>query len=189
MAHRDGHHEHAPLKNKQKAVGTGVSLRRDDNDRVVQAEDMRKSHMMASLWDDLKIGVDIGHFGRLLFCIVARHFMEEEQIIKLLTSGQQMLPEDAQAMLLNVNERNYNPPRPSVIRKWQQKQRYKIIPDEHAHDLAYGNLYSELRFPQEIYDQVGEFYKEAAKDVGAPGAKKKAPAKKKKKARNRTRPH
>jgi hypothetical protein len=185
MARTESHKPHAFLKDKEKAVGTGVNLRRDDTGRVVQAEDLRESPMMASLWDDLKIGVDVGHFGRLLFCIVARHFMQEDEIIKLLSNGDNMVPEDAQAMLLNVNERNYNPPRPAVIRKWQERQGYKIIPVEHQHDLAYGNLYSELRFPREIYEQVGEFYKQAAKDVGTPGAKKKATKKKKTKARKR----
>ncbi len=154
--------KHAFLQDPNKAVGHAVGDRREEN-QPIQAEDMRRSQMMARLWDDLEKGVDVGHFGRLLFTMVARHYMNETQVITLLSRN---IPvEDAQAMLLLVNSRNYNPPKPNKIRKWQEKQDYKIIPPEKAHDLAWGNVYKELRLPMEIYSQVQDFYKEAVRGI------------------------
>lgn len=181
MTDNKTHHQEGHLKNTKKAVGTAVNARRDENDgRVVQAEDLRKSPMMAKLWDDLQNKVDIGHFGRLVFTIIARHYLSEDELIRLLANNLEV--EDAQVLLLEVNERNYNPPRPSVIRKWQLRQAYRIIPPDQEHNLAWGNVYAELKLPQEIYDQVGGFYKEQAKglDLPSPGKQttKKKPRKK-----------
>ena len=37
-------------------------------------EELRKDSMMAHLLDSLEAGKDIGHYGRLVFAMVARHF-------------------------------------------------------------------------------------------------------------------
>src|SRR6185437_5400504 len=47
--------------------------------------DLRKSPMMAHLLDALNDGKDIGHYGRLTFVMVARHFMDEEDLVTLLS--------------------------------------------------------------------------------------------------------
>ena len=41
-------------------------------------EDLRNNGMMSHLLDSLEKGQDIGHYGRLLFAMVARLFLEEE---------------------------------------------------------------------------------------------------------------
>lgn len=42
-----------------------------------RSENLRDSALMAHLLDALEAGQDIGHYGRLTFAMVARHFMEE----------------------------------------------------------------------------------------------------------------
>jgi hypothetical protein len=39
--------------------------------------ELRKNEMMAHLMDALSQGQDIGHYGRLAFVMVARHFLSE----------------------------------------------------------------------------------------------------------------
>lgn len=163
-------HEQGILKDPEKVEGTGVNTRRSDESRVIQSTDLRESAMMARLWDDLAAGVDIGHFGRLVFTMIGRHYIDEPELIDLLSKNFESVDE-ARALLLEVNARNYNPPRRDVILQWQERQEYKIIPLIYAHDLHWGNVYSELKLPKEIYNQVQNFYKEAAK-VLAPEEKK-----------------
>lgn len=148
------HHHPAPLKNKDHAVGTGVNENRSSE--PVRSEDMRASAMMDRLWTDLSKGTDVGHYGRLVFCMIARHFLDEKEIIKLL--GKSVPTEEAAAMLVEVNRTNYSPPRPAKIRQWQKNQQYKIIPEDK--DQSWGNVYTELQLPQEIYENVTNFYKD-----------------------------
>jgi hypothetical protein len=44
-------------------------------------EELRQEPMMAHLLDALDRGQDIGHYGRLVFVMVGRHFMQDEEII------------------------------------------------------------------------------------------------------------
>ena len=50
------------------------------------ADDLRRSPMMAHLLDALEAGTDVGHYGRLVFAIVARHFLDEGELVGLLAS-------------------------------------------------------------------------------------------------------
>src|SRR5215216_5473696 len=55
------------------------------NERTVMSlEALRKNGMMNRLLEALDKGKDIGHYGRLVFAMVARHFIEEEELIELL---------------------------------------------------------------------------------------------------------
>ncbi len=44
-------------------------------------EDLKKNAMMAHLLDALDHKKDIGHYGRLVFTMVARHFLSEEEVV------------------------------------------------------------------------------------------------------------
>jgi hypothetical protein len=48
-------------------------------------EALRKDSMMAHLLDSLEAGKDIGHYGRLVFAMVARHFLPEDEVVGWLT--------------------------------------------------------------------------------------------------------
>jgi len=92
--------------------------------------------------------------------IVARHFLDEGEIVKLL-SGQPGFDETgAQAMLMQVNARGYNPPKRQTILEWQSQQAFQICPT--PDDPNSCNLYRELRFPEEVYERIGEFWIEKA---------------------------
>jgi len=41
--------------------------------------------MMNHMLDALEQGEDIGHFGQLTFVMVARYFVDDEEIVELLT--------------------------------------------------------------------------------------------------------
>ena len=121
---------------------------------------LRESPTMARLLAALEDGTDVGHFGRLTFAIVARHFLSEEELIGLLASQPEQDEASARALLLSVQQHDYNPPRRERLLEWQKKQDFALLPD--ADDPASGNLYRELRFPDGIYDHIKDFWEEKA---------------------------
>lgn len=46
---------------------------------------LKKNPMMRHLVEALQEGTDIGHYGRLVFAMVARHFMSPEELAELLS--------------------------------------------------------------------------------------------------------
>ena len=121
---------------------------------------LRESPTMARLLDALEEGTDIGHFGRLTFAIVARHFLGEEELVKLLAAQPEQDEASARALVLQVRQRDYNPPRRERLLEWQGQQDFPLLVD--ADDPAGGNLYRELRFPEGIYDHIHDFWEEKA---------------------------
>lgn len=129
-------------------------------DAAGRSDDLRDSPMMARLLDALKQGTDIGHYGQFTFVSVARHFMQEEEIVQLLAQQPDMDEEKARALTLQVRERDYNPPRRERILEQQTHQEFQLIPD--PSDQEMGNLYRELRFPDGLYEQIDHYYEEKA---------------------------
>src|SRR5688500_490255 len=125
---------------------------------------LRDSPMMAHLLDALRDGKDIGHYGRLVFAMVARHFVEERELIKLLADQPGMDAEKARAMVLQVQGRDYNPPKREMVLEWQAQQEFPICPN--PDDPAACNVYRELKFPDEVYESIGEFWEEKAEATG-----------------------
>jgi hypothetical protein len=123
-----------------------------------QEAELRKSNMMAHLLDAVENGTDIGHYGRLVFTMVARYFLDDDRIIQLLKKQPGMDEESARVLLLQVQERDYNPPKREKILAWQSQQDFPICPD--ADDPGACNVYKDLQFPQELYDRIGEFWEE-----------------------------
>ena len=77
----------------------------------VQSDNLRDSPMMAHLLDALQDGKDIGHFGRLTFAMVARHFLDEEEMVRLLSKQPDQDEASVKSLLRQVEERDYNPPK------------------------------------------------------------------------------
>jgi hypothetical protein len=125
-----------------------------------RSTDLRDSPMMAHLLDALEAGTDIGHYGRLVFAMVARHFMDEDELVGLLAKQPGQDETQARAMLMQVQARDYNPPKRERILEWQAQQDFPICPDPDNPSAC--NVYSELRFPDRIYDHINEFYVEQA---------------------------
>jgi hypothetical protein len=128
-----------------------------------RSENLRDSPMMAHLMDALQAGTDINHYGRLTFAMVARHFLDEDELVKLLANQPDHGEEDARALLRQMEARNYNPPKRERILEWQAQQDFPICPT--PDDPGSCNVYSELRFPDDIYHQIGEFWEERAQEA------------------------
>jgi hypothetical protein len=116
---------------------------------------LRNDSMMAHLMDSLDAGKDIGHYGRLVFAMVARHFLSSDEVVGWLTRDSDFSQEQATLMLRQVEGRDYNPPRRDRIVAWQAEQQFPILP--HPEDPDCGNLYRTLKFPESIYHHIEEY--------------------------------
>src|SRR2546428_2246196 len=93
------------------------------------ASDLRKNDMMAHLLDALQAGKDIGHYGRLVFAMVARHFMDEDELERWLRKDPDFSEEQARALCLQVQGRDYSPPKRQRILEWQAQQEVPNCPN------------------------------------------------------------
>ena len=118
-------------------------------------EDLRKDAMMAHLLDALDEGKDIGHYGRLVFTIVARHFLSEDEVVEHLQKDKDFSEEQARDLLSQVQARDYNPPRREKILEYQAQQNFPIIPNPDDPDA--GNVYRDLRFPDRVFEHISEY--------------------------------
>src|ERR1700734_2985704 len=107
--------------------------------------ELRKDSMMAHLLDSLQAGRDIGHYGRLVFAMVARHFIARQQVLALLVRDPDFGEAEAVNMLRQVEGKDYNPPKRDRILEWQSQQEFPILPNPDDPDC--GNLYRNLKFP------------------------------------------
>ncbi|HEY7064233.1 MAG TPA: hypothetical protein VII06_22325 [Chloroflexota bacterium] len=67
---------------------------------------------------------------------------------------------EARSMVLQVQGRDYNPPKRERILAWQAQQEFPICPT--PDDPQACNVYRELRFPESVYEQIGEYWEEKA---------------------------
>jgi hypothetical protein len=119
---------------------------------------LRKDSMMAHLLDSLEAGKDIGHYGRLVFAMVARHFLPEDEVVGWLTRDKDFSEEQAEVMMRQVESRDYNPPKRERIVEWQAQQEFPILPNPEDPDC--GNLYRNLKFPEAVYEHIGHYQEE-----------------------------
>jgi hypothetical protein len=125
-----------------------------------RSDNLRDSPMMAHLLDALEAGTDIGHYGRLTFAMIARHFLDEEELVGLLASQPGYDETQARSLVLQVQGRDYNPPKRERILEWQAQQDFPICPT--PDDPQSCNVYRELRLPDSVYEHIGEFWEEQA---------------------------
>lgn len=121
-------------------------------------EDLRQSPMMEHMLEALENGEDIGHYGRLTFAMVARYFMDNEELVKLLTRDDDESEREARALVQQVEEKGYNPPRRERILQWQEEQDFDICPTPDEPDSC--NVYNELTFPDGLYQDIEEYREE-----------------------------
>jgi hypothetical protein len=118
-------------------------------------EDLRQSPMMSHMLDALDEGQDIGHYGRLVFTMVGRHFVGKDELVELLTKDHDADEGEIRAMVQQVEEKDYSPPRRERILEWQSQQDFQICPDPDDPDAC--NVYNELQFPDEVYESIQEY--------------------------------
>ncbi|WP_047866408.1 hypothetical protein [Rubrobacter aplysinae] len=121
-------------------------------------EDLRQSPMMERMLEALENGEDIGHYGRLTFAMVARYFVDNEELVKLLARDDDESEREARAMVQQVEDKGYNPPRRERILQWQKEQDFEICPTPDDPDSC--NVYNELTFPDTLYQDIEEYREE-----------------------------
>jgi len=121
-------------------------------------EELRTNSMMAHLLDALGRGEDIGHYGRLVFAMIARHFGTNDEVVAALRQDKDFSGDDARALLAQVEQADYSPPKRAKIMEYQAQQEFPIIPDPGDPDA--GNVYRDLKFPDHVYEHIAE-YREA----------------------------
>ena len=127
-----------------------------------RSEELRASPMMAHLLDALDEETDIGHYGRLVFVMIARFFLDEDELVRLLAQQPGQSEEDARALVAQVRQHDYNPPARERIVEWQARQDFPICPN--IVDPQACNVYRELQFPEGIYDNIQEFWEERTEE-------------------------
>jgi hypothetical protein len=122
--------------------------------------DLRKNDMMAHLLDALEQGKDIGHYGRLVFAMVARHFVGDGELVKLLGRDKSFGEEAARTLVAQVQSRDYNPPKRQKIMEFLEQQKFPICPNADDPDAC--NVYKDLQFPETVYAKINEYYQQKA---------------------------
>jgi hypothetical protein len=126
----------------------------------MSVEDLRQSPMMSHMLDALDNGEDIGHYGRLVFAMVGRHFVSNDELVELLLKDRDAEEGEIRAMVQQVEEKGYSPPRRERILEWQSQQDFQICPNPDDPDAC--NVYNELQFPDEVYESIQEYREEKA---------------------------
>ena len=119
-------------------------------------EELRKNDMMAHLLDALDQKKDIGHYGRLVFAMVARHFLSEDELIGYLTKDSDFNETEARSLYQQVQGKDYNPPKRDRVLQWQEQQDFPICPNPDDPDAC--NVYKDLQFPEHVYEHISEYY-------------------------------
>jgi hypothetical protein len=123
-------------------------------------EDLRRSPTMDHLLRALEQGEDIGHYGRLTFAMDARYFVEPEELVSLLAQDKDTDEAKARALVQQVVDRGYSPPRRERILEWQAKQDFPICPNPDDPDAC--NVYRDLEFPEAMYEHIEEYREQKA---------------------------
>jgi hypothetical protein len=118
-------------------------------------EDLRQSPMMAHMLDALDNGEDIGHYGRLVFAMIGRHFVSNDELVELLTKDHDADEQAIRAMVQQVQDKGYSPPRREKILEFQNQQDFEICPNPDDPDAC--NVYNELQFPDDVYESIQEY--------------------------------
>ena len=126
--------------------------------------ELRKNGMMAHLIDALSQGQDIGHYGRLVFVMVARHFLSSDELFNQLQLDPSLDEEKARALIEQVVSKGYSPPSREKVLEFQKQQQFPICPNPKDPDAC--NVYKDLKFPPEVYDSITEYHEEKAEAAG-----------------------
>jgi hypothetical protein len=118
-------------------------------------DDLRQSPMMAHMLDALDNGEDIGHYGRLVFAMIGRHFVSNDELVELLTKDHDADEQEIRAMVQQVEDKGYSPPRREKILEFQNQQDFEICPNADDPDAC--NVYNELQFPDDVYASIQEY--------------------------------
>ncbi len=120
--------------------------------------DLRDSDMMVHLLDALEKGEDIGHYGRLVFTMVAQYFADEEDVIRELQKDQDFSEQAARSLCQQVKDKAYSPPSRDTVLDYQKHQAFPICPNASDPDAC--NVYKDLTFPDSVYENISDYQAE-----------------------------
>ncbi len=123
-------------------------------------DDLRQNKMMTHLLESLEDGKDIGHYGRLVFTMVARHFVSNDELVDLLAQDKDEDKDEARGLVQQVEDADYSPPSRDTILGYHKQQDFPILPD--ADDPDVGNVYQDLTFPDHVYESIAEYREQKA---------------------------
>jgi hypothetical protein len=123
-------------------------------------EELQKNSMMAHLISSLEAGKDIGHYGRLVFAMVARHFLSREELLAMLTKDSDFSESQANLLVRQVEGKDYNPPKRERVLAWQKEQEFPICPNPEDPDSC--NVYKDLNFPDHVYEHIQDYVEQKA---------------------------
>ena len=92
--------------------------------------------------------------------MVARHFLSEPELIEYLQKDKDFTEQEARSLYLQVQSKDYNPPRRERILQWQSQQEFPICPNPDDPDAC--NVYKDLQFPEEVYEHISEYHEHKA---------------------------
>jgi hypothetical protein len=124
-------------------------------------EELRNSAMMSRLLDAMDRGEDIGHYGRLVFVMVSRYFLSEDELIQHLTKDPDCDEGKARSIIQQVEAHGYNPPKTGRILEWMDQQDFAICDTSEGTESC--NVYKSLKFPHEVYDKIASYYQSDAR--------------------------
>lgn len=141
-----------------------VASTRGQNPEKAGVEALRSNGIMSYLLESLEAKKDIGHYGRLVFAIIARHFMSEDELEQKLCMNPDFDESQAKALIRQVQSRDDNPPRPDRTREWQSQQEFPICPNVDDPDAC--NVYRDLKFPDHIYENIQHYQEKKVEAEG-----------------------
>lgn len=87
--------------------------------------------------------------------MIGRHFVGNDELVGLLAKDHDADEGEIRALVQQVEEKGYSPPRREKILEYQSQQDFPICPDPDA-----CNPYAELQFPDEVYEAIQEYREE-----------------------------
>ena len=87
--------------------------------------------------------------------VVAHHFFDIEELVEWLAKDSDTDENKARALVQQVEERGYNPPKRERILEWQGQQDFPICPNPDDPDAC--NVYKELDLPDEIFENIQDY--------------------------------
>jgi hypothetical protein len=87
--------------------------------------------------------------------MIGRHFVSNDELVELLTQDHDADDQEIRAMVQQVEDKGYSPPRREKILEFQDQQDFAICPNPDDPDAC--NVYNELQFPDDVYESIQQY--------------------------------
>jgi hypothetical protein len=111
--------------------------------------------MRSHLLDSLDQGKDTGHYGRLVFAMVARSFHDPDELVGYLQKNRDFSEEQARVLVKKVQGTITICRARTRFTTGRSNKEFHICPDPGDPDAC--NVYNDLRSPDKIYENISEY--------------------------------